>query len=273
MKHFLLLLFVGLGLALSAQETFTPQKTRETEIVIDGVLSENEWSNAVKIPFDIEFSPANNQPARKETTAYVTYSDTHLFVGIFAKDDPKNIRASIRPRDDRSIWNDDVVLMRLDPFADARNNLGLAVNALGSQFDVKQVNALSDEDRYDSTFNVNFESKGSIIENGYNVEMKIPFSEIPFPNGKNQLWHINFYRRYIENGNEIEVSSQPRDRNNTCVVCQTTDRLVLKDILIDKRFELLPYVSSNIQAERTRPEDALSYGALKGDIGLGLNLD
>lgn len=273
MKHFLLLLFVGLGLVLSAQETFTPQKTRETEIVIDGVLSENEWSNAVKIPFDIEFSPANNQPARKETTAYVTYSDTHLFVGIFAKDDPKNIRASIRPRDDRSIWNDDVVLMRLDPFADARNNLGLAVNALGSQFDVKQVNALSDEDRYDSTFNVNFESKGSIVENGYNIEMKIPFSEIPFPNGKDQLWHINFYRRYVENGNEIEVSSQPRDRNNTCVVCQTTDRLVLKDILIDKRFELLPYVSSNIQAERTRPEDALSYGALKGDIGLGLNLD
>jgi len=61
--------------------------------------------------------------------------------------------------------------------------------------------------------------------------MKIPFSEIPFPNGTDQEWHINFYRRYFENGNEIEVSSQPRDRNNNCVVCQTTDNLILKDIV------------------------------------------
>ena len=256
-----------------AQETFTPKKSNEEQIILDGLLTENEWSNAVKIPLDIEFNPANNLPARKETTAYVTYSDKYLFVGIYAKDDPKNIRASIRPRDDFNIWSDDVVLMRLDPFADARNNLGLAVNALGSQFDVRQVNALSDDDRYDSTFNVNFESKGVIVKDGYSIEMKIPFSEIPFPNGKDQVWHINFYRRYIENGNEIEVSSQIRDRNNSCVVCQTTDKLVLKDIVIDKRFEILPYVSSNIQGERSLPEEPLSYGALKGNVGLGLNLD
>ena len=59
-------------------------------------------------------------------------------------------------RDDFNIWNDDLVMVRLDPFADARNNLALAVNSLGSQFDVKQVNALSDSDRYDSTFNMVF---------------------------------------------------------------------------------------------------------------------
>ena len=186
---------------------------------------------------------------------------------------PKNIRASIRPRDDFNIWNDDVILVRLDPFADARSNLGLAVNALGSQFDVKQVNALSDSDRYDSTFNINFESKAAIIEDGYSIEMKIPFSEIPFPNGTDQEWHVNFYRRYVENGNEIEVSSQARDRDNSCVVCQTTDNLILKDIVIDKRLEILPYVSSNIQGSRTSPNEKMTYGSVKGNVGLGVNLD
>ncbi len=273
MRILILFLCFCVGQLLFAQKTFTPTKIIENQIIIDGYLSEDIWSNAVKIPFDVEFSPANNEAARKETTAYITYSDTHLFVGIYAKDDPKNIRASIRPRDDFSIWNDDLVLMRLDPFADARSNLGLAVNALGSQFDVKQVNALSDNDRYDSTFNINFESKAAIIEDGYSIEMKIPFSEIPFPSGTNQEWHINFYRRYFENGNEIEVSSQPRDRDNSCVVCQTTDNLILKDIVIDKRLEILPYVSSNIQGSRNLPNEKMTYGSVKGNVGLGVNLD
>ena len=125
-------------------------------------------------------------------------------------------------------------------------------------------------DRYDSTFNMNFESKAAIIDDGYTVEMKIPFSEIPFPNGTDQEWHINFYRRYFENGNEIEVSSQPRDRNNNCVVCQTTDNLILKDIVIDKRLEILPYVSSNIQGSRNSPDEKIAYGSVKGKVGLGI---
>ena len=256
-----------------AQDSFRPPLVDEKEFFIDGRLEEDIWKTATQVPFDIEFNPANNQPAQKETTAYIAYSSTHVFIGVYAKHDPKAIRASIRPRDDRNIWNDDVVLVRLDPYADARFNIGLAVNALGSQFDVKQINALSDEQRYDSSFNVNFESKGVIVEDGYQVEMKIPFAEIPFPNGTDQMWRVNFYRRYVENGNDIEVSSQIRDRNNSCIVCQTTDRLFFKNIKIEKRKELLPYLSSNIQGERQTPTASIDYRNLKAKIGLGLNLD
>jgi hypothetical protein len=267
-------LLVGLfGFFGIAQETFIPQKTKVSKIVVDGKLNPNEWENSIQIPLDIEFKPANNQPARKETIAYVTYSDHYVFIGVYAKDNPSNIRASIRPRDDFNIWNDDLILLRLDPYADSRNNLGLAVNALGSQFDVKQVNALTDEGRYDSSFNVNFESAGTIVSDGYQIEMKIPLSEIPFPNGTNQMWHFNFYRSYVENGNQIEVSSQPRDRNNTCVVCQTTDRLILKDIVIDKRLEYLPYFSSNVSGERNTSVEKLNYGKPNFGIGLGVNMD
>ena len=271
-KSVLVTLFIC-SLFSNAQDSFRPSLVDESEFVIDGQLEEEIWQKATQVPFDIEFSPANNQPAQKETTAYIAYSKTHIFIGVYAKHDPKAIRASIRPRDDLNIWNDDVVLVRLDPFADARFNIGLALNALGSQFDVKQVNALSDSQRYDISFNVNFESKGVIVEDGYQIEMKIPFAEIPFPNGTDQMWRINFYRRYVENGNVIEVSSQQRDRNNSCIVCQTTDRLFLKNIKIEKRKELLPYLSSNIQGERQSPTAAIEYGGFNAKIGLGLNLD
>ena len=111
---------------LLAQESFSPTKINENEIILDGLLSEKIWKNATKIHLDIEISLANNLEARKKTTAYVTYSDTYLFIAFYAEDDPKNIRGSIRPRDDFNIWNDDLVMIRLDPFADARNNLALA---------------------------------------------------------------------------------------------------------------------------------------------------
>lgn len=271
-KWWVILSFLGIT-SLTAQEHFRPQKVAAEAFIIDGKLNEAIWDKAVQVPFDIEFNPANNLPAQKETIAYIAYSDRYIFIGVYAKHDPKAIRAAVRPRDDRNIWNDDVVLVRLDPFADARFNIGLAVNALGSQFDVKQINALSDAQRYDSSFNVNFESKGSIVEDGYQIEMKIPFAEIPFPNGEDQMWRINFYRRYVENGNDIEVSSQIRDRNNSCIVCQTTDRLYFKNIKIDKRKELLPYLSSNIQGERQAPLENINYGELNAKVGLGLNLD
>ena len=273
MRYSLLGLFFFTLTMVTAQDRFYPPQIDGGEFVIDGDLNEAAWEKATAVPFDIEFNPANNEAAQRETTAYIVYSATHLYVGVYAKHDPSAIRAAVRPRDDRNIWNDDVVLMRLDPYADARFNIGLAVNALGSQFDVKQVNALSDELRYDSSFNINFESSGRIVEDGYIIEMKIPFSEIPFPNGTDQKWRVNFYRRYVDNGNEIEVSSQIRDRNNSCIVCQTTDELYLKGIKIEKRLELLPYLSSNLSGERQRPNEAMEYGSLNAKVGLGLNLD
>ena len=110
---------------------------------------------------------------------YITYDDLHLYIAVKAFDDPQNVRASIRPRDDFKMLGDDTIFIALDPFADARNNLLLGVNPVGSQLDARAVNATTDDDRYDISFNVNYESAGQLNDEGYVVEFKIPFSEIP----------------------------------------------------------------------------------------------
>ena len=121
------------------------------------------------------------------------------------------------------MWTDDVVLIRFDTYRDARNNIMLASNPFGSQYDVKGIDALTDDKRYDGSFNINYESSGKIAKDGYNVEMKIPFSSLPFPNGINQKWHFNMYRKYFdENSNEVSLSNEIRDRDNPCEVCQVT---------------------------------------------------
>ena len=170
-----LLLFVIPTLS-NAQEKFEPKKTNEEQITIDGVLSPDEWKDAIPVAIDFEVNPANNLPAKVNSTGYITYTNTHLFIAFHAFDDPKNIRASVRSRDDFGMLNDDFVIVRFDTYADGRNNYLLAANPFGSQFDVRAINALTDEDRYDGSFNLDFETAGSIVEDGYQIEFKIPFS-------------------------------------------------------------------------------------------------
>ena len=262
--------FLILGLSsLWGQDTFS--LTKSQGIQIDGILSPNEWNQAVAVPFLYEVIPNNNTPAKKETIAYITYDNLHLYVGVKAMDSPENIRASIRPRDDIKMLGDDTIIISLDPFTDGRNNLLLGVNPVGSQLDARAVNATNDNDRYDTSFNVNFESAGQLNDEGYVVEYKIPFSEIPFPGGRNQKWHFRIGRRYFENGNEVETQTQTFDRDNPCLVCQTTQVLLLNDITIAKRVEFLPFIASAVVGNRDGNQ--IAYDPIQMDAGLGVNLD
>ena len=257
---------------LLAQNKEVFQLQKSNAITIDGVLAPEEWENAVKVPFPYEVIPSNNTPAKKETYALISYDDSHIYIGISAIDDPKNVRAAIRPRDDFKMLGDDTIFIRFDPYTDARNNLLLGSNPLGSQLDARAINATTDDDRYDISFNVNYQTVGQINEHGYSIEFKIPFSEIPFPNGTNQLWHFNIGRRYFESGNEVEVRTQVIDRNNPCLVCQTTQKLAFNNINIEKRFELLPYITSTLDANQNEV-NRMDYDKVNFVAGLGLNLD
>ena len=58
------------------------------------------------------------------------------------------------------------------------------------------------------------------------------------------------YRKYFdENSNEVSLSNEIRDRDNPCEVCQVTKLLIINNINIDKKIELLPFVTSNIVGE------------------------
>ena len=255
------------------QDLYTPPKLVNPQIIVDGILSEKEWENAIAVDLDYEVNPGNNIIPKEKTKVYVLYSDTHLYIGFHAFQKPEEIRASIRSRDDLGMISDDFVIIAFDTYGDSRNNYLLLSNAFGSQLDARAVNALTDEDRYDINFNVDHQTSGTIVSDGYQVEFKIPFASLPFPNGNNQEWNFNFQRLTFRNGIPIELRSQPFDRTAPCQICQTTDRLVLNNIKIDKRVELLPYLAGNITGSKTNILGEIEYEKLNPNLGLGLNVD
>ena len=126
---------------------------------------------------------------------YLRYTESSLYVGVVAYSNPENIRGQVRPRDQmEGDLNEDTIFLRFDPFQDARSVFILASNAYGSQLDLRARNAISDDERYDITFNALYETKSSINDEGYVVEFLIPFNSIPYPSGKDQEWGFNVMR-------------------------------------------------------------------------------
>jgi len=82
-------------------------------------------------------------------------------------------------------------------------------------------------------------------------------------------WDVSITMKNVE----VEVQNLPFDRDNPCEVCQTTEVLLLKDITIEKRVELLPYVAGNLSGQKPSQQASLKYDPFKPNAGLGLNLD
>lgn len=52
--------------------------------VFDGVVTEEEWKEAESFTINYEIWPGNNTPSPHITRAFITYSETDLYVGFIA---------------------------------------------------------------------------------------------------------------------------------------------------------------------------------------------
>ena len=209
------------------------------KIKVDGIIESKEWGGAQIFDIKYEYDPGYNTLPPFKTTAYVTYSDTKLYVAFDAKiEDIKYLRASIRERD--TGFMDDWVAIALDTYGDNRSLIIIGSNAYGSQIDFKETLG-SDGD---PSFNVNYESKGVIGEDGYVVEMAIPFSELQYEKKDTLRWKASFIRTSWKES-QISVSNNKFDRGNDCFACQIDTYIELEGVNPKKRLEFLPYVSGN----------------------------
>ena len=269
MKQYNFLLFLlFFSFYSEAQKTYEPLKISDDLISIDGVINQEEWEKALKIDFNYEIQPGYNTKPIVETSGYILYSDYYIYLRFDAKT-RETVRASVRKRDDFGIFNDDIIGFLVDTYGDGRNNLFIGSNPYGSQMDVRVLNSIMEESRYEISYDIEYESSGSISGNSYQIEMKIPFSSLPFPNGKDQQWKFKFFRKYID----YEMSSSKDDRDNSCVTCQFEDDILFRDIKIDKKFDLIPYITSSIEGSNNSIDSKIEYGKVKNNIGLSLNAE
>lgn len=247
------------------------------QMVLDGALDEAQWKKAQAIENFLEFKPGDNVSPPKKTKAMVLYDEENLYVGFIAEDDPSEIRATIQKRD--MAWQDDWVAIILDTYGDANSSVMIASNPLGMQID--GLNKADGND--DPSYDIIYKSYGIITDEGYQVEMAIPFSSLSFPKQDIQNWKVTFFRNMPRDVRH-QINWGGLDRNDPCWICQMGTMTGIKNISQKGKIEFLPSIvgsrSTNLdENERYLPNQdnsELSIGlkySLSSDLALELSLN
>ncbi|MEO7454934.1 MAG: DUF5916 domain-containing protein [Gemmatimonadaceae bacterium] len=188
-----------------------PPRLDEQGIAMDGRLDEPQWSQAALLTGFSQFSPNDGVPSADSTEVLVWYSQTAIHFGIRAFEKHGAARATLADRD--KISSDDNVQLLLSTFNDGRQATVFAVNPLGVQADgtIVESNATRSggfggtalaRDPTDMSADFVFASKGRVTEEGYVVEVRIPFKSLRYQAASEQIWGINIVRSVQHSGHE-----------------------------------------------------------------------
>ncbi|MBK9015159.1 MAG: carbohydrate binding family 9 domain-containing protein [Saprospiraceae bacterium] len=183
-------------------------------IKIDGKLDEAAWITASPAGDFVQNTPNPGQPASNHSEVWVLYDNTAMYIGARLLDaNPDSILREMTERD--NIGNADWFAVIIDAYRDGNNGVGFGVTASGIQYDTK-FSASAEGGGFGGVLNSGEESWDAVwdseveyTDEGWVVELKIPYSAIRFPNAETQEWNVNFVRevrrkREISYWNEVD---------------------------------------------------------------------
>jgi hypothetical protein len=253
--------------ALDAQITAEKKKLTalriHDEVKIDGVMDEEAWSHAAIANKFIVNEPNPGIASHFDSEIKILYDDEAIYIGALLKDaHPDSILKQLTQRDE--LGNSDFFAVTFDCYRDGINGLEFVVTAAGVQQDTKY-----SQNQQDVNWNAVWWSKIGFTDDGWAVEMKIPYAALRFPDKPEQIWHLNFQRsirRVREQSYWNEIKPQVAGFFNQCGLLQG-----IKDIKAPLRLFFYPYISTYIQQDEsqgTKWEHLINGGM---DLKYGIN--
>ncbi len=184
-------------------------------ITIDGDLSDPGWRDAARIEDFYETTRGDNVAPPVRTVALLTYDERYLYIGLQCADPaPRRIRAPYVSRDD-VLGTDDNVAIFLDTHGDRRSAMEFRVNPRGQQADAVYDDGSGAEDFSPDFF---YDTAARITPQGWQAELRIPFSTLRYDRRKPLNWGILIWRNYPRDY-RYAIYSAPIPRASNCLVC------------------------------------------------------
>lgn len=179
----------------------TVRATRIAEpIRIDGRLDESVYTTIPAIDGFIQQEPREGEPASEATEAWVFFDERNVYIAARCRDsNPGAMVANELRRDSFNIFQNDNFAVVLDTFYDRRNAFMFYTNPVGGLSD----QYITDERDSNRDWNTVWDVRTQRSEEGWTVEMEIPFKSLRYKPGNPQVWGINF-RRVIRSKNEYD---------------------------------------------------------------------
>ncbi|SVA19930.1 uncharacterized protein METZ01_LOCUS72784, partial [marine metagenome] len=162
-------------------------------LVVDGRLDDPVYQTVPAIDGFIQQLPDEGAPPTEPTEIWILFDDDNIYVSARCWDSqPDRMVADEMTRDARAIWRNELLSVIFDTFHDGRNGMNFSTNPLGGLMD----NLVTDESAVNLDWNTVWDAQTSFFEQGWMVEMMIPFKSLRFKaGGGEQTWGINVSRR------------------------------------------------------------------------------
>lgn len=234
-------------------------------IKLDGELDDEGWKGAARADNFSEHNPGDQIKPAVDTEVLVTFDDENLYVAWICHDDPGQVRASFCERD--RIFQDDFVMLMIDPYGEATYAYEIASNPYGIPGDL----LFSSSNGEDISFSMIFDTRGKITDFGWVVEMKVPFRSLRFPNRDEQVWRVDFWRNRPREV-RYQYSWAAYDRDVDCWPCKWGTLKGLSNIDSGSGLELLPSIVAH-QAGGIDENGIFQNEDPKAELGLGIKYD
>jgi len=258
---FILTLAISLiALSAAAQEKLLPLKPLKTDTppAIDGILDDPVWQKAPHVTGFKTWHPDYGIEMVDKTVVYYAYDRENLYFAFRCYDSqPDKIKASVSSRD--NISPDDWICINLDSFNDQQSLYALYCNPMGIQGDSR-----FEGGNEDFSVDVVWYSEGRIDDQGYTIELKIPFKSIRFSH-KNPVEMGVIFERRISRRSE-SGTYPPLDPAQGPNFLTQTRTLIFYDIKHYTLFEVLPAVTYSHRSSMDAGKLTTPGGA--GDLSL-----
>lgn len=236
-----------------------------TPLRVDGHLDEEAWRAATPATGFTQRDPDEGKPATEQTELRIVYDDAAVYVGVKLRDrEPAKIVRRLSRRDD--FPDADRFTIYFDPHHDHLTGAAFTVSAAGGLSDAVIFNDTWEDTSWDAVW----DAAVSVDAEGWNAEMRIPFSQLRFPRAERDAWGINA-ARFIQRRNESDwLQLVPKKENG--LASRMAHLTGVSGIRPPRQFEIAPYTVARAEyIEPDAPGNPFNDGSrLFGGTGIDL---
>jgi hypothetical protein len=203
-----------------------------TAPVIDGDLSDPAWQQAPEFTDFTQHDPDDTKPPTMRTSLRIVYDDNAIYFGA-KMSDPQRPTAVLLRRD--TFGDFDFLSINLDTQHDRLSGNAFTVTAAGEQGDTVLYNDIGEDGSWDGVW----ESATKITPDGWQAEIRVPFSQLRFADKPVQVWGINVTRRTVRNNEWVRIVNTPKGQ--TGFVSHFADLEGIEGIHRGRPLEVVPY--------------------------------
>ena len=228
---------------------------------LDGVLSDSCWLEQGSWTSGFrQFMPNNYAAPTRDTEFKILYDNLNIYAAFRCFDDPDSIEIQSSRRD---IMKGDIIGIAFDSYHDLRTAYEFDITAAGCKADLSMI---------DKNFHFNWDAvwygKVAYEDSAWTAEMKIPFSQLRFPDKTEHIWGLHVWRWIDRNKEEdqwnvfhIDATSWPDNFGELHGI---------RGLQKKRRIELLPY---SLFSQDIYPREAGNPFTDGSDFEYNLGLD